>query len=115
MNAKKLKRIRKEVCKGCRLYDLIDEGERCRISHKINGKPCPCSICLVKSVCNQACDLIEGYTSYKGNPKNIGIKNLTNHCSDTHINNYCTSWGMEKDDKKRNDPLYRLFDISYMQ
>lgn len=51
----------KNDCKGCKTYD---EGERKSCSVGINPhlsetEECPCMICLIKSMCNDACaDLI---------------------------------------------------------
>ena len=58
MNIKNLKHIRKSVCKGCLTYEMMDEKHICKLPHKKNGRPCPCSTCLVKGVCVQACKLV---------------------------------------------------------
>lgn len=91
MNIKEVKRIRKDVCKGCRLYENIDEDNKCRIPHKKNGHICPCSICLVKGVCEDVCDLIAKYNAYKGNPKRLEPE-MENPCVGKHANEYFKRW-----------------------
>jgi hypothetical protein len=62
MNIKKVKEIRKDICSGCLTYEFIDEEMTCKIPHKINGHPCPCSTCIVKMTCHDAsCDDIRFY------------------------------------------------------
>ena len=59
MNIKNVKHIRKSICKGCLTYESMDKDIVCKLPHKKNGHPCPCSTCLIKSVCIRSCDLIE--------------------------------------------------------
>ena len=65
MNIKKVKKIRKKVCDGCRTYAMIDEDNTCLMPHMKNGKPCPCSECLIKMVCNEVCVKLEEYAGIR--------------------------------------------------
>ena len=38
-------------CKGCELYDACDGYH----PMKLNSEKCPCSICLIKMICNKSC------------------------------------------------------------
>lgn len=39
---------RDEICKGCKNHKTL-----CTVPHERNGNPCPCSLCLVKGICNE--------------------------------------------------------------
>lgn len=46
-------------CKGCRSYSQMVEKPSCsirRIPYIPEGLVCPCSICLVKGMCNKPCE-----------------------------------------------------------
>ncbi len=62
MKIKRLKRIRSYVCKGCMSFEEMNEHHLCKIPHKKDGKQCPCSICLIKSVCNKSCEILQTYS-----------------------------------------------------
>ena len=47
----------REDCKGCRSY-FEGTPDKCSVIVPIKF-PCPCSTCLVKGVCKQACDEFE--------------------------------------------------------
>ena len=77
MNIKNVKRIRKSICKGCLTYENMTKDIMCNLPHKKNGHSCPCSTCLIKSVCIKSCDLIEEYkvdskNIYRGNDHDSG-------------------------------------------
>lgn len=65
MNHKKIREIRDSICKGCLTYEtyILNPSTKtaCLIPHKKDGKACPCSTCLIKSVCQDVCDEIEKY------------------------------------------------------
>jgi len=66
MNLKKLLKNKKNICKGCFIYQIMCDQESggvdaCRLPQKINGHPCPCSYCLVKGVCDSTCKLLDEY------------------------------------------------------
>lgn len=70
MNIDKLKQVRDYVCKGCKSY--LNKEYRaskklspCRVVHKKNGQVCPCSQCLVKSMCESQCDEFRDYSNKK--------------------------------------------------
>lgn len=42
-----------EICKGCK---SIIQFHSCIVPPIKNGKICPCSICLVKTMCNEPCE-----------------------------------------------------------
>lgn len=74
MNIEKLKKVRDYVCKGCGSY--INKEYRsskklapCRVVHKKNGQICPCSQCLVKSMCETQCDEFRDYSNMEVDPK----------------------------------------------
>lgn len=70
MKIDNVKHIRESICKGCLTYeDNIDNGVVCGLPHKRNGHPCPCSSCLIKSVCVTSCELVK---EYQTDPKEIG-------------------------------------------
>jgi hypothetical protein len=66
---------REDVCLGCFTYttekelkNLVErtrygtvEGLQCGIEPIINGTKCPCSICLVKMMCDITCEKIDKY------------------------------------------------------
>jgi len=62
MNLKKLQAIRKTICSGCHSYMNMSEYDFCHIPHKVNGEPCPCSICLIKTVCDKPCKKLLNYS-----------------------------------------------------
>lgn len=60
---------RKEYCEGCATFLTIDNSieEReimCAIEPVINGKICPCSKCIVKSMCEDSCARLHRFTAY---------------------------------------------------
>jgi hypothetical protein len=57
----KIKEIRKN-CEGCLTFITIGENVIfCGLPHKKDGHYCPCSQCLVKSTCEEECDLLDKY------------------------------------------------------
>ncbi len=46
------KGITDSICKGCNLYEVCYKG----FTFKGNNKYCPCSKCLIKMMCKEACD-----------------------------------------------------------
>lgn len=59
----KVLELRRSVCKGCLTYETMNEDQLCPVPHKINRKPCPCSKCMIKMVCEDTCD---EFRLYKG-------------------------------------------------
>jgi hypothetical protein len=59
----KLIRIRGEICMGCRAFISIvnNETKICPAPHKIKGGHCPCSSCLIKGMCTNACIKFTNY------------------------------------------------------
>jgi hypothetical protein len=53
-----------ERCKGCLALTWARSVIRCSISIK-DGKVCPCSICLVKSMCRDICEEFINFTALK--------------------------------------------------
>lgn len=49
--------LRKGICNGCFTLMFIDAGEKfyCSIKPKKEEAICPCSDCLIKSVCEDEC------------------------------------------------------------
>lgn len=84
MNIDKLKKVRDYVCKGCGSYinkDYISDRKLavCTVVHKKNGQVCPCSQCLVKSMCESQCDEFKDYSNKKEcDPKRL-IVATTSH------------------------------------
>ncbi len=68
----KVLKTRDYICKGCASY-INERGDRlhCNTVHKKNGHACPCSTCLVKSMCEQQCD---DFKIYSGSDKNHPYK-----------------------------------------
>jgi len=57
-----MKANRKSLCRGCADYDLDEDSCRADISLEFFNKlQCPCSICLIKSMCDDPC---EPFTDY---------------------------------------------------
>ena len=62
-----MKMTRKEACKGCKDYDsnyYSGHGGECLADvavESLNKIQCPCSICLIKGVCEIPCDLFTEY------------------------------------------------------
>lgn len=66
MNLENIKRIREEICGGCRTYEVgMKWSSPCRIPHKKNGHFCPCSQCLIKGLCENECDDLKRYKKFK--------------------------------------------------
>ncbi len=42
----------KDICEYCYAKD----GDRCRIKNQGRSKDCPCTVCLVKSICIDLCE-----------------------------------------------------------
>lgn len=57
----------KESCKGCRRSYMFDEQYNCVLF--IESIDCPCSTCLIKSMCITLCDEV----------KNISIEWIANY------------------------------------
>ena len=49
--------INEENCKGCKSYELIDNGDIrvCSECDILDNKECPCINCLVKVMCTNFC------------------------------------------------------------
>jgi len=46
-----------EQCKGCYTNNNLKDRLNCSMIYRVReGSICPCSICLVKSVCNHECE-----------------------------------------------------------
>jgi len=88
VNLEKVREIRDHICQGCKSYIISDDKQGvitvCHIPHKRNGNICPCSVCLIKSMCTKHCDKFGLYAG-TGN----------------------TSWREQKDQK------VRIMDIEY--
>ena len=54
---------KKEECEGCESYNNSCTGE---VIH-INNNTCPCSICLVKTMCRYDCQPFQMYVSIIAN------------------------------------------------
>jgi len=67
MILKKIRNIRRHVCKGCLNFENMTKHYRCPIPHKKDKHPCPCSMCLIKSVCQEPCELVIKYNPSKFN------------------------------------------------
>jgi len=54
-----------KICEGCISYKLIGEHKRCmcNLLPAYNKKQCPCSSCLVKTMCEAVCKKFEIYVS----------------------------------------------------
>ncbi len=60
---------RKTMCKGCKTHDsgttLLEQGMSAPICmsspHMDLNTTCPCSVCLIKGVCNEICDEFSFY------------------------------------------------------
>ena len=73
MKLKEVRKIRDKVCKGCTTYEFgLKFGSPCNIPHKMDGYTCPCSTCLIKSMCQETCDEVEYYM--RRNVKRINKK-----------------------------------------
>lgn len=60
---KRVIKIRDEVCSGCSTF-MIENDDKilfCAIPHKKDGKICPCSNCLLKSICEDECEKLANY------------------------------------------------------
>lgn len=72
-----VKRLRKDICRGCLTYESMDENNSCFYPHKKNGKYCPCSTCLIKSVCIKSCKLLTDYNDVSNIiNSNVDTKNI---------------------------------------
>ena len=71
-------KLRKDVCPGCLTYIIAEDLTKqhtdgtgnvnpydlqCGIAPVVNGMNCPCSVCIVKMVCNESCYRIDEYTN----------------------------------------------------
>jgi len=66
INIEKVRDIRDYICKGCKSYLVLRSNDKltvCTSPHKKNGKACPCSICLIKSMCMISCDELTSYVN----------------------------------------------------
>ena len=64
---------REIVCKGCRSYRCDQHGDsKCaiKLSELIDGLPCPCSICIIKMMCDTPCRAFSTYLLVDRNVKN---------------------------------------------
>lgn len=50
-----------EDCKGCRTF--MSAYVKCSSMLANKGSECPCKICLIKGVCNTACEEYETFSS----------------------------------------------------
>lgn len=55
-----------DECKGCVTYD--DDNNECLLDGINNVELCPCRTCIVKSMCNQPCDIYEQYQTERLTP-----------------------------------------------
>lgn len=68
---------RLSICPGCRTYIRVNQGRvdiqedgyydvpQCNVQPMTHGgKPCPCSQCVVKMVCEDTCEELEKYKDY---------------------------------------------------
>ena len=88
MNLENIKRIRKDICGGCSTYEFgIKFSSPCKIPHKKAGHPCPCSMCIIKMVCEDECDELIWYKQFntKGIKKKKKPKKNIVVSGDTHI------------------------------
>ena len=48
-----------DICEGCysNYSEDSDEIRNCSLRPEFNNKPCPCIKCLVKGVCEDACEI----------------------------------------------------------
>lgn len=51
---------KEKICKGCKHY-TFQEYIVCKVPATINGVNCPCSICLVKTMCTDTCTAFFSY------------------------------------------------------
>lgn len=59
--------LRRTICKGCHTFIQKNNGpEKCQIP-PINehGEHCPCSICMVKMMCENSCESLHNYQNHK--------------------------------------------------
>ena len=49
------------MCEGCWTYNIVKKP-RCKHIPMKDNKQCPCSICLVKTMCNKVCEEFAIYT-----------------------------------------------------
>lgn len=62
MKTEKMLKLRDKICKGCN--SAMRNSTGCSALVKpINkhGKTCPCSICLIKMMCNKSCKLLKDF------------------------------------------------------
>lgn len=57
--------IRRSICSGCHSYHPLGDIVQCSVPLRKNRKTCPCSICLVKMMCNTACKILTEYNNFK--------------------------------------------------
>ena len=59
----------KKICEGCSHYiynaDMANATVICNTFPIKDNKKCPCSICIVKSMCTTMCDEFKSYTYFK--------------------------------------------------
>jgi len=63
METKTFYEVKKRICTGCNNY-INDDDDTCNICIRpINdrGEICPCSLCLIKSMCSQSCEEFRNY------------------------------------------------------
>ena len=65
----KIKDHRRYICQGCLIFSQMRDGICCAVPHKINGHPCPCSVCIVKGMCEETCDVLKLYRKTRKNDK----------------------------------------------
>lgn len=58
--------MKKEDCEGCHVYKYLPD-ENCRWFRE--DSTCPCSICLVKVMCTDSCQLIKDYINKEVKPR----------------------------------------------
>jgi len=56
---------KEEICRGCKHY-TFQEYIVCRIPSMKNGVQCPCSLCLIKSMCTDTCNAFFSYKDGNG-------------------------------------------------
>jgi hypothetical protein len=62
-----MKMTSEEACKGCKDYDsnyYSSFGGECLTDvaiESLSKVKCPCSICLIKGICEESCDLFNEY------------------------------------------------------
>lgn len=62
MKTEKMLKLRERLCKGCDSSIRNNTGcTACVVPINKYGKICPCSICLIKIMCNTSCKLFKDF------------------------------------------------------